>query len=57
MLFIGRKSGQHIEISHPLGVVIVTVFNINKGRVTLGIAAEKEIKVNRPEYRKKTVTK
>ena len=49
MLVLSRKEGESIAIG---GEIVITVFEVSRGRVRLGIEAPREISVQRGEVRR-----
>lgn len=49
MLVLSRKLGEHIVIGSGESAVLVTLMDIDRGRVRIGITADRTVRVDRHE--------
>lgn len=47
MLVISRRIGEQIQIGDS---IVITVIEIDRGKVKLGIEAPKDVSITRPDY-------
>lgn len=50
MLILSRRAGERIVIGHD---VVVTVLEVNRGQVRIGIVAPPKVRVDRQEVRQR----
>ncbi len=49
MLVLSRRQNERIVIGEPPDTIIITVTEVERGRVHLGIIAPKNVRINRAE--------